>query len=69
MKPAPHNLISIDIGSTYTKGALFAFGGPAGARVLKRCEVPTTPHLTDGFNRVLAGLVPIFLLVRKSEQD
>ncbi len=58
MKPAPHNLISIDIGSTYTKGALFAFGGPAGARVLKRCEVPTTPHLTDGFNRVLAGLVP-----------
>ena len=56
MPTAPHNLISIDIGSTYTKGAIFAFGGPGGGRVLKRCEVPTTPHLADGFNAVLAGL-------------
>ncbi len=56
MPQAPHNLISVDIGSTYTKGALFAFGGPEGARVLRRCETPTTPHLADGFDTVLAGL-------------
>lgn len=45
----PSALASIDIGSTYTKGALFAL--EAGAfRLLSRAETPTTAdNLAVGF--------------------
>jgi uncharacterized protein (TIGR01319 family) len=48
--------VSIDIGSTWTKGALVALDGPATA-VLERRETPTTQDgLARGFLRVLAAL-------------
>lgn len=55
---------SIDIGSTYTKGALFALEAD-GFRLLARAEKPTTPdNLADGFGRVRAELAadaPVYL--------
>ncbi len=54
----PSALASIDIGSTYTKGALFAL--EAGAfRLLSRAETPTTAdNLAVGFGRVREKLGP-----------
>ncbi|MGA2362088.1 MAG: glutamate mutase L [Candidatus Aminicenantales bacterium] len=49
--------VSIDIGSTWTKGALFALDGPASA-VLEMRETPTTQDgLANGFLRVLTALL------------
>jgi len=49
--------VSIDIGSTWTKGALIALDGPATA-VLERRETPTTQDgLARGFLRVLRALL------------
>ena len=48
--------VSIDIGSTWTKGALFNLDGPA-LELRRRAAVPTTTqNLADGFFRVLATL-------------
>lgn len=47
---------SIDIGSTYTKGALFALDNDI-FRLLRRAETPTTvENLADCFERVLAAI-------------
>jgi uncharacterized protein (TIGR01319 family) len=49
-------VISIDIGSTFTKGALFSLEGDA-LRLLRRTETPTTPgDLALGFEAVRRGL-------------
>jgi uncharacterized protein (TIGR01319 family) len=49
-------IISVDIGSTCTKGALLAL--EAGRfRVLRRCDVPTPADLAEGFARVVNGLL------------
>ncbi len=51
-------LLSIDIGSTYTKGALFGLAGGE-LSVLAYAKVPTTPaHLKEGFDGVRARLDP-----------
>ncbi len=50
-------VISVDIGSTWTKGALFDLD-PRSPRVLRRGVVPTTTRdLADGFTRLLAQLL------------
>ena len=50
------NVISIDIGSTFTKGALFSLEGD-GLRLLRRTETPTTPDdLALGFEAVRRSL-------------
>ena len=50
-------LASIDIGSTYTKGALFARGADT-FRLLARAETPTTvENLADCFKQVLAAIL------------
>lgn len=52
----PASVMSIDIGSTFTKGAMFALS-PRRPSVLRRALYPTTPDdLTRGFARVLATL-------------
>jgi len=53
---APSLFASVDIGSTYTKGALFAL--EAGVfHLMARSEIPTTvDNLADGFGRVRAEL-------------
>ncbi len=49
-------VISIDIGSTFTKGALFSLEGDS-LRLLRRTETPTTPaDLALGFEAVRRGL-------------
>lgn len=51
-------LLSIDIGSTFTKGALFGLAGGE-LSVLAYSKVPTTPaHLKEGFDRVRIALDP-----------
>jgi len=48
--------VTIDIGSTWTKGALVDLDGPS-PRLLARESVPTTQHdLAEGFTRVRAAL-------------
>jgi len=50
------NVISIDIGSTFTKGAVFALDAPHPS-VLRRAACPTTTDdLRRGFSQVLAAL-------------
>ncbi len=44
-------ILSVDIGSTWTKGALFATHGD-GLRLLARAQTPTTEHLPEGYFRV-----------------
>ena len=52
-------VLSVDIGSTYTKGALFEFEGP-GLKVLKRASRPTTQDdLARGFGLVAAELLGV----------
>jgi uncharacterized protein (TIGR01319 family) len=49
-------LLSIDIGSTYSKGAIFVKDGKF-LRVEAKCTVPTTTeHLPDGFFKILESL-------------
>lgn len=49
--------ITIDLGSTFTKGALVSLDGAA-SRVLAQERVPTTQHnLTEGFQRVINRLL------------
>ncbi|MBE3131285.1 MAG: glutamate mutase L [Acidobacteria bacterium] len=51
-------VVSIDIGSTWTKGALFALDGPAGPAVLAKRDTPTTQDgLGRGFLAVLTSLL------------
>lgn len=53
-----NHLLSIDIGSTYTKGALFGLAGGE-LSVLRYAKVPTTPaHLKTGFDAVKQQLDP-----------
>lgn len=50
-------VLSIDIGSTFTKGALFDLG-PGEPRLLRRRAVPTTSQrLVDGVDHLLDGLL------------
>jgi uncharacterized protein (TIGR01319 family) len=52
----PRWVACVDIGSTFTKGALFALG-PEGPSVAARCDTPTTAaDLTRGFDAVTDGL-------------
>ena len=56
----PQKIICVDIGSTYTKGAVF---NPTEDRfkVGARAVVPTTVnYLPDGFYKVLEALIPGF---------
>jgi uncharacterized protein (TIGR01319 family) len=58
MNPS-RQLLSLDIGSTFTKGALFSLDGDT-LRLEKRCAVPTTTsHLPDGVLGVLCGLLEV----------
>lgn len=51
-------LLSIDIGSTYTKGALFSFSGDA-LQLLAQAKTPTTVgHLKEAFDKVRLELDP-----------
>lgn len=50
-------ILSVDIGSTWTKGALFETCPVEGLRLLSRAHTPTTGHLPEGFSRVEAELV------------
>lgn len=53
------NLISIDIGSTFTKGVLFSLDESSNNRleIIDRYQLPTTvEHLADGFFEVLNNL-------------
>ncbi len=51
-------IISIDIGSTWTKGATFSLGPDGTLALLKQASHPTTVHdLSEGFGRVLRALV------------
>ncbi len=49
-------ILSVDIGSTWTKGALFGTHGD-GLRLLGHTRTPTTTHLPDGFFRVESELL------------
>ncbi|MDD3035886.1 MAG: glutamate mutase L [Candidatus Saccharimonadaceae bacterium] len=50
-------LISVDIGSTFTKGALFSEEQEQGLILVKRASTPTTEeNLSTGFNILLADL-------------
>ena len=50
-------LISIDIGSTWTKGAMFAFSAQGQLELVARAAHPTTvDNLSRGFNAVLEAL-------------
>ncbi|MGQ9801450.1 MAG: methylaspartate mutase accessory protein GlmL [Candidatus Saccharicenans sp.] len=50
-------IISLDLGSTWTKGGLFVLG-EKGLRLEKRIAVPTTQdNLVRGFSQALAGLL------------
>ncbi|MGB9906741.1 MAG: glutamate mutase L [Candidatus Saccharicenans sp.] len=50
-------IISLDLGSTWTKGGLFTLG-PSGLKLEKRISVPTTQdNLVRGFRQALAGLL------------
>ncbi|HAK95885.1 MAG TPA: glutamate mutase [Planctomycetes bacterium] len=50
--PAPRWAVCVDIGSTFTKGAVFGFEGGEG-RIAARAEAPTTPgDLARGFEAV-----------------
>ena len=50
-------IISLDIGSTWTKGGLFTLDAP-GLKLEKRIAVPTTQaNLVQGFSQALAGLL------------
>jgi uncharacterized protein (TIGR01319 family) len=54
--PEGSRVLSIDIGSTWTKGALVDLGGPS-PRILAREAVPTTQEdLAEGFERVRRAL-------------
>ncbi|WDZ81624.1 glutamate mutase L (plasmid) [Ensifer adhaerens] len=51
-------IVSIDIGSTWTKGAAFSLSSDGTLALLNRASHPTTVHdLSEGFSRVLGGLV------------
>lgn len=51
-------IISIDIGSTWTKGAAFSLGSGSALALLRQASHPTTVHdLSEGFGRVLRALV------------
>lgn len=51
-------IVSIDIGSTWTKGAAFDHSSDGTLALLHRASHPTTVHdLSEGFGRVLRGLV------------
>ena len=55
----PDRVVSIDIGSTYTKGAIFDIEGRR-LRVLRRASRPTTQDdLARGFGLVAAGLLGV----------
>lgn len=51
-------VLSVDIGSTWTKGALFETRD-GGLAVLARAKTPTTPHLPQGFSHVEEELVRV----------
>ncbi|MCR4396755.1 MAG: glutamate mutase L [Candidatus Saccharicenans sp.] len=50
-------IISLDLGSTWTKGVLFTLS-PSGLKLEKRISVPTTQdNLVRGFRQALVGLL------------